>query len=124
MFPPPASDFRRYPRLKVDLPVFRRVGHEFAEERVVSLSHGGLALASRSLLEPGSPVELVLGSRDGAMEIPVEGKVVWARTHTEAMPYLAGVRITHLDARAAPAYQELLVGSLSVPDGRRQHCRV
>jgi hypothetical protein len=121
---PSAADYRRHPRLAVNLPVFRRVGRDFVAERVLSLSSGGLALASRSLLEPGTLVDLMLSTGDGAVEVPVEGRVVWARTHSDAMPYLAGVRITHLDARASPAYQELLVRTLSLPDGHRKHPRV
>jgi len=122
--PPSSADFRRYPRIAVDLPAFRRVGREFVSERVVNLSRGGLALACRSLLEPGTPVDLVLSSSDGAVEIPVEGKVVWARTYSEAAPYLAGVRVTHLDAGAGPAYEKLLLHILSLPSGRRAGPRI
>lgn len=108
----------------MDLPAFRRAGRELVSERVVNLSRGGLALASRSLLEPGTPVDLVLSSFDGAVEVPIEGKVVWARTYSDSAPYLAGVRFLHLDAEKEPAYEDLLVRSLSRPSGRRAGQRV
>jgi hypothetical protein len=122
--PSSSADFRKYPRLAVDLPAFRRAGREFISERVVNLSRGGLALASRSLLEPGTPVDLVLNSFEGLVEIPLEGKVVWARTYSDNAPYLAGVRISHLDARSEPAYEDLLVRALSRPSGRRAGPRI
>jgi eukaryotic-like serine/threonine-protein kinase len=121
---PSPADFRKYPRLAVDLPAFRRVGRELVSERVVNLSRGGLALACRSLLQPGTPVDLMLSSSDGAVEIPVGGKVVWARTHSDASPYLAGVRVTHLDPSAGPAYEKLLAHTLCRPDGRRAGPRI
>jgi len=122
--PLPAVDFRRYPRLTVDLPAFRRAGRELVAERVVNLSRGGLALATRSLMEPGTPVDLVLSGFDGSVEVPIEGKVVWARTHSDSAPYLAGVRLLHLDAAKEPAYEDLLVSALSRPSGRRAGARI
>ncbi|HYV48199.1 MAG TPA: PilZ domain-containing protein [Myxococcaceae bacterium] len=122
--PSSVADYRRYPRLAVDLPAFRRAGRELVSERVVNLSRGGLALASRSLLEPGTPVDLVLNSFDGSVEVPVEGKVVWLRTYSDSAPYLAGVRVGRLDPGAEPAYEDLLVRALSRPSGRRAGPRI
>src|SRR5262249_38774229 len=122
--PSSVADFRKYPRLAVELPALRRAGREFVSERVVNLSRGGLALASRSLLEPGTPVEGVLNAFDGSAEVQVEGKVVWARTYSDSAPYLAGVRISHLEAGAVPAYEDLLVRALSRSSGRRAGQRI
>lgn len=122
--PRTAVDFRRYPRLTVDLPALRRVGQQFVEERVVNISQQGLALATRSLLEPGAPVHLFVSSRDGRLEFPVRGKVVYARTHSDESPYLAGVRLGQMDARTSAAYEQLLMGILREPDGRRSQPRV
>lgn len=119
-----AEETRRFPRLVVDLPVFRRVGTRFVNERARDVSAGGLALATQELLRPGTVVEIVLAAPDGSLEVPMQAQVVYTRSTDAGSPYIAGLKVSQVDARVVPTFQSLLLREMAVSRGRRRRARI
>lgn len=114
----------------MDIPVLRRSGQGFVGERALNISYAGLAIATRELLLPGSPVELVIPAPDGACEVPVMARVstieqvAGGADASSELPYRAGLKITHIDPGLVPTFESLFLRLLTIPDGKRARRRI
>jgi serine/threonine protein kinase len=114
-----SAELRRHVRLAVDLGARRKTPGGYADERVLNLSTGGLALATHHKLPPGNLEQLIVRAPDGSFETTLQAEVV--RVHGTRQPghYVAGLRFRVLDAGAASHVEQLMLYALSQPSGKR-----
>ncbi len=122
--PTSADDTRQYPRVAVTLPVLRRAEDGYVEEQVVDISRDGIALVSATPLAAGTAVELLLGSADKRIEVPVQAEVIWVRSARDSNSHTVGLRFVNIDAGLVSQIELLLVNLLTEPQGRRAGPRV
>jgi eukaryotic-like serine/threonine-protein kinase len=103
----------------VNLPVFRRTPEGFVAEKAVNICTGGLAVATREMMAPGSVVEMILTAPDGYVEVPVQCRVVHTLASPSGAPYLAGLQLTHVDFRVVANFESLLLHLMAIPEGHR-----
>ncbi|MBK7862208.1 MAG: protein kinase [Archangiaceae bacterium] len=119
-----AAELRRHARLAVELEARRKTPDGYADERILNLSTGGLALETRAKLPPGNLEQLLIRAPDGSFETHLQAEVV--RVHRTAQPgrYVAGLRFRVLDAGATQQLEQLMLRALTVPSGKRHGPRL
>jgi len=100
-------------RLAVDLAAKRRTGDGWADERVINLSTGGLALQTAGRLTPGTLEELHVGPA------VLQAEVVRVHGTQQEGTFVAGLRFRVLDAATTAKLEELMLGALAAPSGKR-----
>ncbi len=106
-------------RLAVDLAARSRTPEGWAEERVINLSTGGLALKTTRRVTPGSLQQLIIFAEGGELETPVQAEVV--RVHGTPQPgtVVAGLRFRVLDAATTAQLEQLMLSALAARSGNR-----